>query len=635
MGFSNGDPITAYDVWYTMIRAILFQGGYPGDADWILCKYLFPVGTPPLNFQPFVSIVNDTNKAVAFSAIVNAVSYNNDSQTVTFHLAIAKSPAEFFTSINDALGTGILDAAWLKSVGAGITFTPDGFLAYQDQANEGSYNLQVQYHPVASGPFEINTYVPATAVVLTPNPYFPGIPAIPKQDKTVILKWVSSPAVAYQLFASGQGDIVTVLPPPYYKTINTGLVPNQAHIEGPFPTITEFFVVFNVNIATSLISTDIGPGYSIPSDYFANPLVREAFAYAFNYTQYVDQILGNKKYGFNFGSPYCGVIVKGLPYYVPPTGLPGCPTYDLAKAKSLLYQSGEYNTSVKIPIVVPTGDDTDFLAAQVLSAALAFIDSNIVMTPVSITFHNIIGYSTPGANPMPIYFLGWIADYPYPSDYTDAMYLEKGTYPGPNGWDQTYLNGLAAAHPTEAALYRAQASAFANLTANITAADTATSAATAAADYAVAEQWGGPSVFIALYINPHLTGSARQQLVDQLTARFHLNDPIYVQYFYWLGAILQGDWGTSAQNGQAVTTNFVWFMPNTIMLTVVASLLTWVISIPIGVYSATRRDSVLDQGVRVATFTLYSMPIFLIGFALFLTFGTSWHLLPAQGNLAE
>ncbi|TMA02401.1 MAG: ABC transporter substrate-binding protein [Methanobacteriota archaeon] len=497
MGFSNGDPITAYDVWYTMIRAILFQGGYPGDADWILCKYLFPVGTPPLNFQPFVSIVNDTNKAVAFSAIVNAVSYNNDSQTVTFHLAIAKSPAEFFTSINDALGTGILDAAWLKSVGAGITFTPDGFLAYQDQANEGSYNLQVQYHPVASGPFEINTYVPATAVVLTPNPYFPGIPAIPKQDKTVILKWVSSPAVAYQLFASGQGDIVTLLPPPYYKTINTGLVPNQAHIEGPFPTITEFFVVFNVNIATSLISTDIGPGYSIPSDYFANPLVREAFAYAFNYTQYVDQILGNKKYGFNFGSPYCGVIVKGLPYYVPPTGLPGCPTYDLAKAKSLLYQSGEYNTSVKIPIVVPTGDDTDFLAAQVLSAALAFIDSNIVMTPVSITFHNIIGYSTPGANPMPIYFLGWIADYPYPSDYTDAMYLEKGTYPGPNGWDQTYLNGLAAAHPTEAALYRAQASAFANLTANITAADTATSAATAAADYAVAEQWG---VLLYMYV---------------------------------------------------------------------------------------------------------------------------------------
>src|SRR5256886_13050125 len=105
------------------------------------------------------------------------------------------------------------------------------------------------------------------------------------------------------------------------------------------------------------------------------------------------------------------------------------------------------------------------------------------------------------------------------------------------------------------------------------------------------EHAGGPSVFLALYINPHLTGSARQQLVERLTARFHLNDPIYVQYFYWLAAILQGDWASTAQKGKGLTTNFVWFMPNTIMLTVVASLLTWIISIPIAVYSAPSRRS--------------------------------------------
>src|SRR2546426_8608348 len=46
------------------------------------------------------------------------------------------------------------------------------------------------------------------------------------------------------------------------------------------------------------------------------------------------------------------------------------------------------------------------------------------------------------------------------------------SYPGPNGWDQTYLNGLAAAHPGEAALYSAQASAFRSLTTQITGADT-------------------------------------------------------------------------------------------------------------------------------------------------------------------
>jgi ABC-type dipeptide/oligopeptide/nickel transport system permease component len=148
------------------------------------------------------------------------------------------------------------------------------------------------------------------------------------------------------------------------------------------------------------------------------------------------------------------------------------------------------------------------------------------------------------------------------------------------------------------------------------------------------EHVGGANQFLQQYINPHLQGTARTVLVNELTQRFHLNDPVYVQYVYWLAAILKGDWGTSSSpgfTGVPVTTVFVWFMPNTIMITTLASVLTWVISIPIGVYSAARRDSMLDQSVRVATFTLYSMPIFLIGFLLFLGLG-GWAL-PDVGNL--
>lgn len=148
------------------------------------------------------------------------------------------------------------------------------------------------------------------------------------------------------------------------------------------------------------------------------------------------------------------------------------------------------------------------------------------------------------------------------------------------------------------------------------------------------EHAAGPGIFLQQYVNPRLPGPIKQQLIAQLTEKFHLNDPIYVQYFYWMGAILQGDWGISSQPGVVgvpVTTIFVWFMPNTILLTAVASALTWLVSIPIGVYSAARRDSLLDQGVRVATFTLYSMPIFLIGFLLFIGLG-GWAL-PDFGNV--
>src|SRR2546426_1352426 len=367
VAFSNGDPITGYDVWYSTIRAMLFAGGRPGTADWIITQYLIP----RTFYTQFGRLVNATNKAAAFTAILNGVRFDNATNTVTFHLVNPTPPSLFLTAVSDPLGMGILDAAWLESANAGITFTPDGFLAYQDQAKEGNYNTLIQFQPVASGPYQINTYVPSTAVVLTPNPHFPGIPNIPKQNNTIVVEWVSSPAVAYQLYVSGQGDIVTLLPPPYYKALQPLVTAGQTQIYGPFPSITEFFDVFNVNITTSLMASDIGPGYTIPPDYFANPLVRQAFAYAFNYTNYVDNILGNKKYGFNFGNEYCGVIVKGLPYYVPPTSLTGCPTYDLAKAKSLLYRSGMYNVSVNFPFIVPSGDTTDFTAAIVLGQAQA------------------------------------------------------------------------------------------------------------------------------------------------------------------------------------------------------------------------------------------------------------------------
>src|SRR5207244_11022376 len=47
VAFSNGDPITAYDVWYSTIRSMLFQGGEPGTAPRIISQSLIPMTAPP------------------------------------------------------------------------------------------------------------------------------------------------------------------------------------------------------------------------------------------------------------------------------------------------------------------------------------------------------------------------------------------------------------------------------------------------------------------------------------------------------------------------------------------------------------------------------------------------------------
>jgi peptide/nickel transport system permease protein len=143
----------------------------------------------------------------------------------------------------------------------------------------------------------------------------------------------------------------------------------------------------------------------------------------------------------------------------------------------------------------------------------------------------------------------------------------------------------------------------------------------------------GTNVILSGYMNPKLTGLAKQLLIQKLTSEFHLNQPIYVQYFYWLYQILRGNWGftnTPIFSGQ-VGTAIALFLPNTLMISVVASILIWVIGVPLGVYSAVNRDSAADHTVRVGSFTLYAMPIYLIGVVLILLLGVYLKVLPFSG----
>ncbi|MFP3295480.1 MAG: ABC transporter substrate-binding protein, partial [Caldisphaera sp.] len=446
--FSNGDPITAYDVWYSVIRDMLFSGGAPGTPGWILTQYLIP------NYTPFTFPVTAPNDTQAFNEIMNAVTYNNQTDTVTFHLYEPTAPQFLFTALADPLGAGILDAKWLEQVGAGINFTPAGFYQYEQQANEGNYNTQVQWSPVASGPYMIKSYTPGQSIVLAPNPYFNGVPGIPKPNDTVIIYWVKDPNTAYEMFSSGQADIVTGLPSNYIPLVESLESSGQASMY-EFPTLSEFFFTFVDNISESALHT-LNPSYSIPSYYFANPLVRKAFAYAFNYTEYLNDIVGNVKYHFDFASPYCGVIIPGLPYYIPPSELTGCPTFNLTYAKQLMEESGYYNITVNFPIIISSGDTVDFTAAAMWAQALHEIDPNINAQPLYIPFVTMFAYQVPGENPMPIYSIGWIADYPLASDFVNGMYLQGGAFPAPAGWNVSYFENLSKYYASQGNTFLSQ-----------------------------------------------------------------------------------------------------------------------------------------------------------------------------------
>ena len=100
------------------------------------------------------------------------------------------------------------------------------------------------------------------------------------------------------------------------------------------------------------------------------------------------------------------------------------------------------------------------------------------MNPVYVPLATIQAYSVAGQNPMPIWFLGWLADYPYPSDFVDAMYKQGGVFVE-NDWTVHQLNSTGHAD---------QAAMFAQMNSLIQIADRTTNATLAAQDYRQAEQ---------------------------------------------------------------------------------------------------------------------------------------------------
>jgi ABC-type oligopeptide transport system substrate-binding subunit len=291
-----------------------------------------------------------------------------------------------------------------------------------------------------------------------------------------------------------------------------------------YSTLGAWFFSFGLGVNETAMQADFGSQYHIPPDYFANLYVRKAFAYAFNYTNYVDVSLGNEKYGIDFGDPYAGAVIQGLAYHVPENQLQNVPAYNLTYAKQLLLDSGEYNVSINIPIGITTvPDEDDFAGAQVWAAAVHSIDPNIVMTLTYVS--NSVLYSwVPGSNPLPLSQGAWFADYPYASDFVDGMYKEGGFYASLDGWSVNYLNSTG---------HSDQAASYAQMNSLINEADSTTNATLAGHDYKQAEQLA-INLYMYVYtvtdtghwiVKPYITGYRGQTS--------YLENPISFSPDYW------------------------------------------------------------------------------------------------------
>jgi len=128
-------------------------------------------------------------------------------------------------------------------------------------------------------------------------------------------------------------------------------------------------------------------------------------------------------------------------------------------------------------------------------------------------------------------------------------------------------------------------------------------------------------------MNARVSAEARQRMMQQLG----LDKPIHIQYIRWLKMIVKLDFGRSIRDDRPVISKIAERLPATLLLNICSLFLIFLISVPLGVFSALKRNSWVDKGLTVFVFLGYSVPTFWLALLLMIAVGIKLGLLPISG----
>jgi ABC-type dipeptide/oligopeptide/nickel transport system permease component len=145
-------------------------------------------------------------------------------------------------------------------------------------------------------------------------------------------------------------------------------------------------------------------------------------------------------------------------------------------------------------------------------------------------------------------------------------------------------------------------------------------------------------VFLLLRITPSdpaaimLGENASPEALAALRESLGLNKPLHEQYLSYLGSLLMGDWGVSIRSQRPALAIVAERLPATAELAAVSMFLALVVSIPIGILAAIKRNSAIDGLSMLGALITQSVPGYWLGLMLIILFAVVFNLLPSSGR---
>ena len=295
-----------------------------------------------------------------------------------------------------------------------------------------------RHRDCGTGPFALNTWVPNQVVVLDRFDKYWGTPA-PLAE--VRIEKANDIVAREFMLLSGDADAAVINRDHQFDVMHPDGTPRYTSLRILKDRPSFDVTVFGYNQAIN--GSALPDPLAVPATFFSNIHVRRAFSYAFDYDGFMDNVT------YKSGIQLRGPIAKGIPGYNMSTPLF---TYNLTRAAAELQQTPYWSTGFTINLYYNAGNTERRQGCLLLRQGLEALHDQLGAGPITVGVRALdwpAYLATLRAKGLPIFFLGWRADYADPDDYVVPFLHTGGLFSGRVGYSNVTLDRLIDAAAAE------------------------------------------------------------------------------------------------------------------------------------------------------------------------------------------